>query len=1200
MFSRHHPSIALSILVTVVLLVQFPLAEGGERELSAEGEFTPSGTPTRTIFEESENNNQWQEADQLPSSYGTYELHGNLSVNDNDMFYINMNGGNGPKVDRLTIDMDYLDTSYWYELVFVLIYAFYPDDNLQGNNFDENIIHLRYWDKDNLFGTTPATADASYSGIYGVRIVAQNGTGAPVSGTIGYNFTVTYSSVSPVDSNNDEDNPESLSVPYTGSIDQNQDMMDWFEVDAPHPIHPTELDLTLSFANPTPNDSGSGIDYGIEADLYIRYNSRTNPSQFTEEIRRVSPNPTFQQAGLKATPYNLKLNKNCTKMIIGMVIQTFGLNSNSPNINNKQYTSVDGSSQYSITGTISADIPNNRPILRDASVIPKRGRSNDMFNFSVTYFDANNHTPQQIWLWKDGEPFRELSPLNGSGQDNTLGVEYGVSVPGSILGKNQAHNMNFSVYDGEDWARQEPSGLGSFIVVVDDNLPPSSSVGESYDLFMEEDESTREIELDPLFSDPDPLTDFDFSLLGRSGDWTTTYSDENLTGVISMRSQTGPHVLRITPKKDRHGTFVLTVNATDSGAFAKSVYLDVIVHVENVNDDPVIRRVGNLKVEEDTTTLSLEYEQDDMVTLDITAEDIDTSDVLHYDWDLKEVLSDPREGVNYGINHTTGEMWFVPGDSDVPEITLNLMVTDGKGGEAEIEVIVSVDNINDPPVLTVPKLRTTIEGEYLYITPSVLDPDLDNPGVNEQLIFNYDIGSLALKAPPNAIEFDPLTGRMVIKAVDERMNGQWEVNITVSDLALGSDFGICKIIIENLNDPPVAGSIFPEVEEANLTVRFTTSEAEDEDGDQLIYIWDFGDGTDPFETDGRIATHTYPRGGSYTVTMKVTDGESVSEEETTLISLTEPDPDPDQDDDGMDDSWEIRYGLDPNDPNDAEEDPDKDGLTNIEEFNIYRDVGWNLNPMNPDTDEDGWKDGEEVDRAFDPLDPGDHPEGKYEGIPQILYILALVIMVLAVLFALVFFVIRRRNKPKAVATPAMPAPGQQPQYQMMPGATDQYQAMPPAQYESLPPAQQESTPATYQDQVASGDLYQGQEQYPDQQGSAEGDLYSGWQQPPQEQESGMGYEDRQDIPRYQPPAEGYPQPEIGGEGGTSTEIPTYLEGEAGPIETDQMEPPVQEEIEENNFAGEEKASDDAGTDEGNVNEKPLSRIPPPPSLPDDL
>src|SRR5258708_37296176 len=57
---------------------------------------------------------------------------------------------------------------------------------------------------------------------------------------------------------------------------------------------------------------------------------------------------------------------------------------------------------------------------------------------------------------------------------------------------------------------------------------------------------------------------------------------------------------------------------------------------------------------------------------------------------------------------------------------------------------------------------------------------------------------------------------------------------------------------------------------------------------------------------------------------------------------------------GIPDDWAISHGLDPNDPAMPFEDPDHDGLTNLQEFQLGTD------PNNPDTDGDGLTDGQEV------------------------------------------------------------------------------------------------------------------------------------------------------------------------------------------------------------------------------------------------
>lgn len=69
--------------------------------------------------------------------------------------------------------------------------------------------------------------------------------------------------------------------------------------------------------------------------------------------------------------------------------------------------------------------------------------------------------------------------------------------------------------------------------------------------------------------------------------------------------------------------------------------------------------------------------------------------------------------------------------------------------------------------------------------------------------------------------------------------------------------------------------------------------------------------------------------------------------------------------DHMPNGWEKKHGLD-RQVNDAQEDPDGDGLVNIDEFRNRTD------PQDPDSDDDGFSDGEEVLDGFDPTDPEDN------------------------------------------------------------------------------------------------------------------------------------------------------------------------------------------------------------------------------------
>jgi len=96
----------------------------------------------------------------------------------------------------------------------------------------------------------------------------------------------------------------------------------------------------------------------------------------------------------------------------------------------------------------------------------------------------------------------------------------------------------------------------------------------------------------------------------------------------------------------------------------------------------------------------------------------------------------------------------------------------------------------------------------------------------------------------------------------------------------------------------------------------------------LSYQWYFANAPLPNETNNllRLTSISQAQAGSYYVVVENIYGNTTSAVAKLIISVS------DSDNDGMPDDWENQYGLNPQDPLDADVDSDKDGLSNLQEF----------------------------------------------------------------------------------------------------------------------------------------------------------------------------------------------------------------------------------------------------------------------------
>jgi hypothetical protein len=184
-------------------------------------------------------------------------------------------------------------------------------------------------------------------------------------------------------------------------------------------------------------------------------------------------------------------------------------------------------------------------------------------------------------------------------------------------------------------------------------------------------------------------------------------------------------------------------------------------------------------------------------------------------------------------------------------------------------------------------------------------------------------------------------------------------------------------------------------------VTFNGLGSSDNSGVVVNYTWAFTYNEQVKELYGASPSFEFNKVGDYEVTLTVIDYLGNSDTDTTWINATETE---DSDGDGLPDSWELEYFGSLSE--DATGDPDKDDLTNLQEYSLSTD------PSDKDTDDDGLNDGKDP----NPLE-ADIKDGATEAVPIWIWLVVAVLIVLLIIVSILLALKGRGKRPEEQQPP---------------------------------------------------------------------------------------------------------------------------------------------------------------------------------------
>ena len=560
---------------------------------------------------------------------------------------------------------------------------------------------------------------------------------------------------------------------------------------------------------------------------------------------------------------------------------------------------------------------------------PADADGNNVYEVEVSVSDAEPLTDSQlitVTVTNTTEPpfftsFNGNQSANVSTDENTTAV-----TTLTAIDQDLSADLSFTITGGADasfFQVDATTGAVSFLSAPDAESPADANTDGIYEVVVTvtdlsdglTDTQTLNVEVANVNEAPTITSQADFSVgEGTTPITTVVVSDVDdtahtfaITGgadaaLFSVDPNTGALSLTTAPNfeipgdSDANNVYEVEVTASDAEPLSDSQLITVTV--SDTPEPPFFTSFNG------NQTASTSINEGTTAVASLTAIDQDAAANLSFS------ITGGADDSAFQVDTTTGALAFAtPPDADVPAdadannvYEVIVTVTDASDSLTDTQtLLVTVDNVNEPPVISSAAARTVGEGTTNVGPVVAVDPD--DPTLDYAITGGADASLFSL---------NPTTGALLLTVVpnfeapaDADADNQYEVEVTVSDAEPLTDAQLITVTVSDTPEPPIITS-FSGNQQASVTAAenqtaVATLTAVDQDTNaNLVYSITGGADAGALQVDattGAVSFLAAPdfespsdadTDGVYEVAITVTDtSDGLTDAQTLLITVAD-------------------------------------------------------------------------------------------------------------------------------------------------------------------------------------------------------------------------------------------------------------------------------------------------------------------------